>query len=186
MSVKYTVEYCRNNKVAVHCKTPEEWDKVTSILNYKWQETTFDTWGNGSAINCTGRGCAHVDYYHLAKYTVITAETFIAHNSTEVTDRPYSVAFVADSLEKKGIHELKTWCEYYQEVFMGHKTFEVRKNDREFKRGDILILREWDNVKGEYTGRQLARNVTYILHGGSFGLDADTVVMGNYIQFYTK
>jgi len=29
------------------------------------------------------------------------------------------------------IHELKIWNEYFEEVFMGHKTFEVRKNNFE-------------------------------------------------------
>ena len=30
-------------------------------------------------------------------------------------------------------HELKTWPGYFEEIFMGHKTFEIRKNDRNFK-----------------------------------------------------
>jgi ASC-1-like (ASCH) protein len=75
------------------------------------------------------------------------------------------------------IHELKTWNKYYQEVFMGRKTFEVRKNDRNFQKGDTLIIKEWDNTKKEYTGRSLARNVTYVLQGGSFGVGEDYVVM---------
>ena len=40
------------------------------------------------------------------------------------------------------IHELKIWNEYFEEVFMGYKTFEVRKNDRDFKKGDTLILKK--------------------------------------------
>ena len=40
------------------------------------------------------------------------------------------------------IHELKIWPKYYEEVSMGHKTFEIRKNDRDFKKGDTLILKE--------------------------------------------
>ena len=75
------------------------------------------------------------------------------------------------------IHELKTWKEYFSEVFIGLKTFEVRLNDRDFQKDDILILKEWDNVKQEYTGRQLARQVSYILHGGQFGIEQGFVVM---------
>lgn len=75
------------------------------------------------------------------------------------------------------IHELKTWNEYFEEVFMGHKTFEVRKNDRNFKNGDTLILKEWNPKTKQYTGRKMARNVTYILEGGAFGLEKGFVVM---------
>lgn len=60
---------------------------------------------------------------------------------------------------------------------MGRKTFEVRKNDRNFKKGDILILKEWDNEKQEYTGRQMARGVSYILNGSQFGIENGFVVM---------
>ena len=60
---------------------------------------------------------------------------------------------------------------------MGHKTFEIRKNDRYFKKGDTLILKEWDNWKETFTGRKLARTVTYVFEGGSFGLEEGFVVM---------
>lgn len=78
---------------------------------------------------------------------------------------------------ENNIHELKTWKEYFEEVFMCRKTFEVRKNDRNFQKGDILILKEWDNEKQEYTGRQMARGVSYILNGGQFGIENGFVVM---------
>lgn len=74
-------------------------------------------------------------------------------------------------------HELKTWNEYFEEVFMGRKTFEVRKSDRHFEKGDILILKEWNPKTETYTGRQLARRVTYILEGGKFGIEYGYVVM---------
>jgi ASCH domain. len=75
------------------------------------------------------------------------------------------------------VHELKTWPDYFKEVFMGHKNFEIRKNDRNFQCGDILILKEWDPEHEEYTGRMLARNVLYVLAGGQFGIEPNFVVM---------
>lgn len=60
-------------------------------------------------------------------------------------------------------HELKTWSEYYQEVEKGTKTFEIRKNDRDFTVGDILILKEYDPVRETYTGKSINMEVTYIL-----------------------
>ncbi len=73
------------------------------------------------------------------------------------------------------IHELKTTSKYFQEMFMCHKTFEVRKNDRNFQNGDTLILKEWNGE--QYTGRMMARTVNYILEGGQFGIEEGYVVM---------
>lgn len=76
------------------------------------------------------------------------------------------------------IHELKTWPEYFEEVFAGRKTFEVRQNDRGFNVGDQLFLREYDPETKCYTGRELTRTVTYILRGRDFtGIHDGTIVM---------
>ena len=43
-------------------------------------------------------------------------------------------------------HELKTLPEYFDAVQKGTKTFEIRKNDRNFKVGDLLyMLRQEEN-----------------------------------------
>ena len=75
------------------------------------------------------------------------------------------------------VHELKTWNEYFEEVFMGHKSFEVRKADRPFKKGDVLVLKEWNPKTKQYTGRELARNISYVLEGGQFGIEKGFMVM---------
>lgn len=59
-------------------------------------------------------------------------------------------------------HQLKTLPEYFQPLWTGKKRFEVRKNERGFKTGDILILDEWSELKG-YTGRQITAHVMYLL-----------------------
>jgi hypothetical protein len=75
------------------------------------------------------------------------------------------------------IHPLKTWPRFYQAVADGSKTFEVRKNDRDFQVGDVLELKEWDHATERYTGREMAKVVTYVLHGGAFGIDSDFCVL---------
>lgn len=66
-------------------------------------------------------------------------------------------------------HELKTETQFYQAVEKGLKTFEVRKNDRDFRVYDMVVLVEV--VSGIYTGRRLpSKEITYILHGGQFGV----------------
>lgn len=75
------------------------------------------------------------------------------------------------------IHELKVKKPFYDDLFFQRKNFEVRKNDREFKVGDILHLKEYPNEdpRKKYG---LLREVIYILEGGQYGLDSEYVVMG--------
>jgi hypothetical protein len=77
-------------------------------------------------------------------------------------------------------HELKTWPEFFQAIERGDKTFEARKNDRGFQRGDTLHLREWDPnrvaINRGYTGNAFTVKVTYVLSG--FGIEPGYVVMG--------
>lgn len=47
------------------------------------------------------------------------------------------------------IHNLKIAPEFYEAVIAGDKTFEIRKNDRNFQVGDRIIMAEYMN--GEYT-----------------------------------
>ncbi|MEB4784825.1 DUF3850 domain-containing protein [Paenibacillus jamilae] len=65
-------------------------------------------------------------------------------------------------------HELKIWPEYFQAVWDGTKPFEVRKNDRAYQVGDMLVLLEWDPVKNEWTGSGICKRVTYILDNPNF------------------
>lgn len=68
----------------------------------------------------------------------------------------------------KKTHHLKTWCEYYEALVHPdltlRKTLEIRKNDRDFNVGDILILEEYDKISG-YTGRKTSKRITHILSG---------------------
>jgi hypothetical protein len=61
-------------------------------------------------------------------------------------------------------HNLKIWPEYFQAKLAGLKPWEHRKNDRFFKVGDKLNLREWNPEIQEYTGRKMLVEVTYIHH----------------------
>ncbi|MDP2218500.1 MAG: ASCH/PUA domain-containing protein [Methanolobus sp.] len=72
-------------------------------------------------------------------------------------------------------HELKILAEFFEPVRNGEKTFELRKDDRAFRVGDVLILREWDPRTKEYTGRELRKHVTYLL--GGIGLEPNYVCM---------
>ena len=72
-------------------------------------------------------------------------------------------------------HDLKIRPEYFSAVSGGTKQFELRRDDRGFCIGDVLLLREW-NESG-YSGRTVTCDVRYILRGHT-GLDDDYIIMG--------
>lgn len=75
------------------------------------------------------------------------------------------------------VHELKTWPEPFKAAAGGRKTFEWRKDDRNYAEGDTLVLREWDHAKGIYTGREYTRRVGYVLRGPEFGVPEGWAVL---------
>lgn len=77
-------------------------------------------------------------------------------------------------------HELKVWPAYFHKLEPGQKTFEVRRDDRGFQKGDVLWLREWDPdhfPRPNYTRNAIFARIDYILTGGQFGIEAGHVVM---------
>ena len=70
-------------------------------------------------------------------------------------------------------HELKTDPEPFRASWWGWKPYEIRKNDRNFKPGDQISLRETvysgEEMQAgkplEYTGRCLGREVTEVRTG---------------------
>lgn len=75
------------------------------------------------------------------------------------------------------VHELKTDSYPFNLLKEGAKTAEVRRNDRPYKRGDLLMLFEWDS--GEFTGNQLQRQISNVVHLGQYGCD-DMVLLSFY------
>ena len=73
-------------------------------------------------------------------------------------------------------HELKIYPQYFEDVISGKKKFEIRKNDRKYRVGDILILKEWDNIK--YSGREAKAEVIYLIDDKFVGIQPGYVVMG--------
>lgn len=59
------------------------------------------------------------------------------------------------------VHHIKLGESFFGEVERGEKTFELRKNDRDYKKGDILEMMEFKD--GKNTGRTVRVLVTYIL-----------------------
>lgn len=59
------------------------------------------------------------------------------------------------------VHDLKCAAGWYEAVELGHKTAELRFNDRDFAPHDIVRLHEFD--RGQLTGRTIERRITHIV-----------------------
>lgn len=65
-------------------------------------------------------------------------------------------------------HGLKTDKGAFKRLWNGDKTAKFRKNDRDFKVGEILVLEE--HYCGEYTGNYVVVRVTDIVYGPEYGI----------------
>lgn len=65
-------------------------------------------------------------------------------------------------------HELKCHPHFFAAIAAGKKTFEIRRNDRDYRIGDMLNLREYDPTFG-HTGRRLSGlEIVYIMQAEDF------------------
>ena len=60
-------------------------------------------------------------------------------------------------------HNLKCWPEFFDAVVSGRKKHDLRRaDDREFRVGELVLLREFDPAARRYTGREQTVKITYI------------------------
>lgn len=60
------------------------------------------------------------------------------------------------------VHAVKIKPQYFKDLVTGKKTFEVRKNDHNYKVGDIIALNEFDDKSG-YTDKSALFVITYVM-----------------------
>lgn len=79
-------------------------------------------------------------------------------------------------------HELKTLPQYWDAVQRGEKTFEVRRDDRGFQKGDVLeLVRHYGGFVGRIAFREdLSDNVGV---GGRY--DAATYTLRHHARRFT-
>lgn len=73
-------------------------------------------------------------------------------------------------------HELKTIQPFFDDVWCGKKLFEYRNNDRNYRVGDTLKLREYSTSSG-YTNKYIMCDVIYIFDHG-FNLPEGYCILG--------
>lgn len=94
-------------------------------------------------------------------------------------DLSYIKEYVVEENNMVKVHELKIVPEYFRAVKEGKKKFEIRKNDRIFKVGEYIDLREYSGDKG-YTGNRLCLKIIYMIESDWFpqGLKDGYCVLG--------
>jgi len=74
------------------------------------------------------------------------------------------------------LHELRTWPEFFKHLITGEKTFEIRRDDRAFRAGDIVNFKEYSYMDG-YTGREFKAEITYLLTGHPWGIKDGYIIL---------
>ena len=81
------------------------------------------------------------------------------------------------------LHELKIRHEYLIDVSLGTKTFELRKNDRDYQVGDLIrfidITKDYtENDIEPYIDENILYRITYVLKNvPNYGLDKDYCIL---------
>lgn len=65
-------------------------------------------------------------------------------------------------------HVLKCWPQQFNDIMVGEKHFEIRKDDRDFARGDLVVLVEFDPEAKQHTGRSMTRTIGYLGRGAPY------------------
>jgi hypothetical protein len=95
------------------------------------------------------------------------------------------------TVQCESAHQLKCQPPHFEHLLDGRRRFDVRKNDRDFKVGDVIKFREFvpkmqaaqfGQDDEYYTGRNLFMRVRYILnprpdHDPDFGLAPDFIAL---------
>jgi ParB family chromosome partitioning protein len=74
-------------------------------------------------------------------------------------------------------HTLKTWPQAFDSVLDGSKRHEFRKNDRDFDKGDVLHLHEWNPKTKQFTTQGVSVVVTHIDRGPDYDIPIGYCVM---------
>lgn len=79
------------------------------------------------------------------------------------------------SQQEKKVHDVKLGTTFFDDVKTGRKTFELRKNDRGYKEGDIIAMHEYKD--GTTTGRTIEKKIVYMLEDFT-GLEDGYCILG--------
>lgn len=96
-------------------------------------------------------------------------------NVTEIEEDVPEISENVIETEAKVTHQIKLKAEFFDDAVAGRKSFELRKNDRNYKEGDVL---EMEEVKdGKKTGRKCSKRIVYMMENFE-GLEDGYCILG--------
>ena len=106
--------------------------------------------------------------------TVTESMENVAETEESVPKMMTNVVEVAET-EMKVTHQIKLEAEFFDDALSGRKSFELRKNDRNYKEGDVL---EMEEVKdGKKIGRKCSKRIVYMMENFE-GLEDGYCILG--------
>lgn len=96
----------------------------------------------------------------------------------EMADNEKMDALPSKTGDGRKVHQIRLASMYFDDIVSGKKTFELRKNDKEYKEGDFLEMLEF--ADGKNTGRSVKVLVTYLLENYT-GIEDGYCIMGTKV-----
>lgn len=165
---------------------PEEEQQTPDEVTVPLEETE-ETKGqqepiNPEPLNMTSKcySCANWNECDERNTTVTACNEYKSKNPPQEKAEPIKQSSHSESVPVSPervaqVHDIKIAHMFFEDAKSGIKPFELRKKDRDYKVGDTLHQMEYKD--GEYTGRELYQEITYILEDYT-GLKDDYCIMG--------
>lgn len=86
------IEDYKGTKTAILCTTQQEWDEITALLSYKWDNAKWSLYKEISCINCKDNTYSRKSYYEEHNYTVYPASDFLNNEEQQfLVDKWYKL-----------------------------------------------------------------------------------------------
>lgn len=136
-------------KVAIQCKTQEEWDWVTKELGYKWRGACWYDYKENTGINAGDKGMSRISWYADEGYTILQASDFMPLSpQDEIKELKERIATLEETLRpKKKIEFVKHLCSIDMCLYENFRNSPKKFNTIEVlqKHGDYDILKCTDS-----------------------------------------
>lgn len=140
---------------SIHCKTQEQWDKITELLGYRWNDGKWSVHKEDSCIKTSCKEYGSASTHISLGYTIIPASNFIPHRTIEQIETELEVLRNELAIQKAESRPKKK-IEFVKKLD-GVDMWDPAYKPSDFKNVDLLykdcggydILSAWDLDKSK-------------------------------------